>query len=157
MNNMFKGASLFNQPLDSWDVSSVTDMGTSMRSMFERASSAAERQIGIRFTNNTLRDAVREWLENANLAEQKYGHISTWDVSQVTNMHMMFFGASSFNQPLDSWDVSSVTDMRNMFYGASSFNQPLDSWNVPSVTDMINMFKGASSFNKKNAIWYDFD
>ena len=48
---------------------------------------AAERQIGIKFTNNTLREAVREWLENANLAEQKYGHISTWNVSDVTDMH----------------------------------------------------------------------
>ncbi|MYH03483.1 MAG: BspA family leucine-rich repeat surface protein, partial [Cenarchaeum sp. SB0675_bin_21] len=58
------------------------------------------------------------------------------DLSRVTNMSLMFAGATSFNQPLDSWDVSSVTNMSQMFHGAFSFNQPLDSWDVSSVTNM---------------------
>ena len=68
-------------------------------------------QSGYKFNNETLRKAVREWLENEDLAEEKYGHISTWNVSEVTDMSVMFERAYLFNQPLDSWDVSSVTDM----------------------------------------------
>jgi surface protein len=33
----------------------------------------------------------------------------------------MFNGAESFNQPIGEWNVSKVTDMTKMFYGAESF------------------------------------
>ena len=45
-----------------------------------------------------------------------------WNVSNVRNMSSMFFGANSFNQPIDNWDVSNVRFMRSMFSGATSFN-----------------------------------
>jgi len=35
----------------------------------------------------------------------KYGDISNWDTSRVTNMGDMFDGAFSFNQPLNQWNV----------------------------------------------------
>jgi MoxR-like ATPase len=43
-------------------------------------------------------------------------------------MNSLFYDATSFNQPLSTWDVSNVTDMRWMFIGATSFNQPLVTW-----------------------------
>jgi len=76
----------------------------------------------------------------------------TLDVSNVTDMNHMFYGASWFNQSLDNWNVSNVTDMSGMF-AASSFNQPLDNWDVSSVTDMSSMFSGATSFNQSLNDW----
>jgi surface protein len=38
-------------------------------------------------------------------------------------MRSMFHKASAFNGNISSWNMSSVTDMNHMFYGASSFNQ----------------------------------
>ena len=70
----------------------------------------------------------------------KYGDISNWDMSNVTDMNDMFLGATSFNQPLNNWNVSNVTNMMYMFRGASSFNQPLNKWNVSKVTSMNAMF-----------------
>ena len=70
-------------------------------------------QSGYKFNNETLREAVREWLNNEILAEQNYGHISTWDVSEVTNMNRMFYGARSFNQSLDSWNTLNVNDLES--------------------------------------------
>ena len=32
--------------------------------------------------------------------------LDNWDVSNVTNMVFMFWGAESFNQPLNNWDLS---------------------------------------------------
>ena len=75
-----------------------------------------------------------------------HGPIGSWDVSTVTDMRYMFYGASSFNGDLSKWDVSSVTTMERMFYGASSFNGDLSKWDVSSVTTMRDMFYRASSF-----------
>ena len=43
-----------------------------------------------KFNNQSIRTAVKEWLENSKEAEVKYGHISDWDVSNVTDMSSMF-------------------------------------------------------------------
>ena len=36
--------------------------------------------------NKLHSSAVWDWLENKNNAESKYGHISNWDTSEVTDM-----------------------------------------------------------------------
>ncbi|NCD07633.1 MAG: BspA family leucine-rich repeat surface protein, partial [Spirochaetia bacterium] len=71
------------------------------------------------------------------------GGISDWDVSNVTNMSYMFYGANLFNQNISSWDTSSVTNMSYMFYGASLFNQDLSSWDVSNVTNHDSMFENS--------------
>ncbi|WP_086224844.1 BspA family leucine-rich repeat surface protein [Campylobacter devanensis] len=81
MSYMFDGCENFNQPLENWDVSSVTDMSDMFRGC----------------------DNFNQPLNN-------------WDVSNVTNMNSMFNGCKNFNQPLSNWDVSNVTNMRSMFY-----------------------------------------
>ena len=53
------------------------------------------------------------------------GDISSWDVSNVTDMNAMFYSASAFNQDISSWDVSNVTTMEYMFVSASAFNQDI--------------------------------
>ncbi|WP_086301165.1 BspA family leucine-rich repeat surface protein [Campylobacter devanensis] len=82
-----------------------------------------------------------------------FSGIEEWDVSHVTNMSGMFYGATSFNQPLYNWDVSNVTDMSYMFYGATSFNQPLNNWDVSNVKNMSYMFSGATRFNQSLDNW----
>ena len=77
------------------------------------------------FTNDTLRRAVKDYLAGGDRKKrivEKYGEISTWDVSNVTNMAWMFAEATSFNQPLNNWNVSNVTFMNRMFNGARSFS-----------------------------------
>ena len=45
-------------------------------------------------------------------------------------MSSMFYGCTSFNQPLNSWDVSEVTNMYDMFSGCATFNQNLGMWKL---------------------------
>ena len=55
----------------------------------------------MKFNNETLRAAVKEWLDDAAAAEATYGHISSWDTSEVTDMSRLFENAKSFNQAID--------------------------------------------------------
>lgn len=80
-------------------------------------------------------------------------NISSWDVSNVTNMYGMFMLAYNFNQPIGNWDVSAVTNMSHMFRSAESFDQPIKNWDVGKVTDMSRMFNGAMFFSKPIGDW----
>ncbi|EEH51983.1 uncharacterized protein MICPUCDRAFT_53436 [Micromonas pusilla CCMP1545] len=80
-------------------------------------------------------------------------NMNSWDVSKVTDMYQMFYGASAFNGDISNWDVSSVTNMRNMFFGASSFNGDISKWDVSKVTNMERMFYGARTFNGDISKW----
>ncbi|MBA4744053.1 MAG: BspA family leucine-rich repeat surface protein [Muricauda sp.] len=83
------------------------------------------------------------------------GDLSDWDVSHVTNMRAMFYGATSFNGDLSGWDVNNVNTMENMFNGATSFNGDLSAWSTKlgNVTSMTGMFNGATSFNGDVSSW----
>ncbi|MEO1023909.1 MAG: BspA family leucine-rich repeat surface protein, partial [Bacteroidota bacterium] len=81
------------------------------------------------------------------------GDLDNWDVSNVTNMSGVFFEATSFNRDLSSWDVSNVTNMNGVFSGAESFNQDISNWDVSSVTDMTALFERARSFNQDLNSW----
>jgi len=105
------------------------------------------------YCNNMFNDAqsgehcAHEHINNFN------EDIGYWDVSNVTSMRRMFYGARSFNQPIGRWDVSNVTNMENMFSFARSFNQPIGDWDVSNVTDMTSMFSFARSFNQPIIDW----
>ena len=79
--------------------------------------------------------------------------ISSWDVSNVTNMQSMFNESVFFNGDIGSWDVSSVTNMGTMFRNAQYFNQDLNSWDVSNVTEMYSMFVVAQRFNGNVSSW----
>jgi surface protein len=103
--------------------------------------------------NETLRGAVKEYIQNKRSAIRKYGDISKWDVSKVTDMNNMFYNAKNFNGDLSGWDVSNVTNMIRMFYNAKNFNGDLSKWDVSKVTNMNRMFYNASSFNGDLSKW----
>jgi len=105
MSYMFCWASNFNQPLNDWDVSSVTNM----KCMFWQASSFNQ---PLDDWDVSLVTNMRHMFYKASNFNQP---LNDWDVSSVTDMESMFRVASNFNQPLDDWDVSSVTYMRWMF------------------------------------------
>jgi surface protein len=76
--------------------------------------------------------------------------IRSWDVSNVTNMALMF-ASTSFNQDISTWDVSNVMNMSWMFE-YSDFNQDISAWDVRNVTDMSWMFE-LSAFNQDIGSW----
>ena len=82
--------------------------------------------------------------------------MTTWDVSNVTNMSTVFTDSTFFNQNLSTWDTSKVTRMNSMFQ-STNFNQPLIStpgwWNTSSVELFQFMFNAALVFNQDVSSW----
>ena len=85
-------------------------------------------------TDANIKQAIEEWISTPAFAEAKYGNISDWDVSQVTDMSGLFYMKNTFNDNISNWDVSNVTNMLDMFSNATAFNQDISSWNVSNVT-----------------------
>jgi hypothetical protein len=107
MKGMFYGCNVFDQPLDNWNVSNVTDMSF----MFS----------------------------NCHVFNRP---LDSWNVSNVTNMKKMCSGCRVFNRPLDSWNVSNVTNMAFMFSGCSAFRQDLP-WELHPHVDVNGIFDGS--------------
>ena len=122
MNSMFRGAKEFNQPIGRWNLW----VGRSMADMFNGA------------TN--FNQPINTYTQPITLNGNTY---KPWSVDYVLNMSNMFKD-TSFNQPINRWETTRVKDMRAMFWGASKFNQPIDTsgsrWDVSSVTNMGTMF-----------------
>ena len=83
-----------------------------------------------------LREAVTLWLTNESTAKTKYGHISLWNTSNVTDMSLMFCWDSNFNEDIGGWDTSKVTDMSFMFSYAPRFDKDyIINWDISKVID----------------------
>ena len=83
-----------------------------------------------------------EWkdLSHAFSAASSLTTVSGGDVSQVTDMRYMFYGASNARPDVSSWDVSSVTDMSYMFSDMKGATLDVSDWDTSQVTNMIGMF-----------------
>ena len=143
LNSLFYKASSFNQPLNTWDISNVT----SLSATFRDASSFDQPLSGWNTENVTKMDQLFNGATSFNQ------DISSWAVNQVTDMYAIFNQATSFNQPLNSWQTSSVTTLSSAFSKAVSFNQPLNNWNVSNVVNLFATFKDTTAFNQDLSNW----
>ena len=122
-------------------------------------------------TEAALEDTYRGITENFDL------DITSWNMSQATNLEGMFQGCEKFNQNIGKWntfqvknlkhtfskcarfnqkllwDVSQVENMLGTFDNCFEYNQPLSDWNVSQVKNMRGMFMGCFKFNQNLSDW----
>ena len=105
MTNMFQNCTAFNQPIGNWNTSKVT----SMQAMFASAVSFNNGLTPLIEYRGLL--SYNDFFYVYNFGNSIMNYIRpqqrlNWDVSQVTNMHIMFIGASSlFNVFIAHWNV----------------------------------------------------
>jgi surface protein len=128
MTGMFGYNDNFNQPIGSWDVSSVT-------------------------TGPFLTEGMQGMFYNATAFNQD---ISLWDVSNVTNMNSMFYNATAFNQDISLWNISNVNDMNDFMTGKSTANYShydnlLNSWSLLTLQNGVNWEMGTIEYTAAGA------
>jgi surface protein len=79
--------------------------------------------------------------------------ISSWDISNVTNISSMFRGALAFNKDISSWNTANVTDISAIFSYTTNFNYDLTNWDMSNVNDMSYAFQFAESFDQDLGSW----
>ncbi len=100
-----------------------------------------------------LQNAVNDWCYDEFSATSMYGHISSWDVSQVTDFSYLFTSKFQFDDDISAWDVSNGTNFESMFRNADSFNGNIGGWDVGNGTNFTSMFENALSFNQDLGLW----
>ncbi len=143
LRNMFQNATVFNDDLNHWDVSTIVD--------FSRMFQSAEAFNGN--IQNWAVDTGRNFQAMFMFASAFNRDISAWATGEATKMRDMFRFATSFNQQLNSWNVSNVTNMQGMFSNAILFNADISSWDVGAVDTFAFMFQNAEVFNQNISNW----
>ena len=96
---MFHGLPYFNQPIGSWDVSSVTTMG----GMFKSATQFNQSLAGWDVSSVTTMGGMFE------SATQFNQPLEVWNVAKVVNMREMFRSASAFDHDITGWYTPGLT------------------------------------------------
>ena len=66
--------------------------------------------------DENIKEVVDLWIKKRKECIFKFGHISNWNTSQITNMSYLFHLKDDFNEDLSRWDVSNVITMSAMFF-----------------------------------------
>ena len=167
---MFLNCSLFNDNLSSWNVTNSRNFRQMFQSctVFNNGSASGVSGSGLNNWVISTLPTVPITMPAINMFRMFNGcesfnqNVSSWNVSKVDNMALMFSSDFVFNQPLANWErttpgnvstLGNVTTMREMFSVALVFNQNINNWDVSNVTDMAGMFQQALSFNQPLNSW----
>ena len=158
-------SALLYEMMDKFDQSRTAEEDAELRESLTKVVTTRVNSIHQLFTGSydktRFNEDISSWdvsnvtdMSDAFLSNKKFNQdIGSWDVSNVKNMSRMFAGAIEFNQDISSWDVSNVAVIRSIFMSAASFDQDISSWNISSeVTDMSGMFQD-SQFNHDIGHW----
>jgi surface protein len=149
INSMFQGASKFNQPIGSWDMTGQTNLSSLFRDAY-----AFNQDIGSWDVSNVTSFANMFSSGSATRMEFNNGgspSISGWNVSSCTNFNTMF-RKSEFNQPIGSWDMTGgggSVDISNMLRQCTEFDQSLAGWTISNISS-ANSFLNASQISTSN-------
>lgn len=82
------------------------------------------------------------------------GDLSNWDMSSVTSMVNMFFGAFLFTgSGIESWQVGSCINFSQCFFATHALTAPIGVWNTSSGTNFSGMFRSNNGFNQDIDAW----
>jgi hypothetical protein len=143
IHSMFYGCLLFNQPLNTWDVSNVL----TIHNLFANCDNFNQ---PLRWNTSKIQDMSYMFQHCVSLNQD-----IQLDTSNVIRMEEMFYNCSIFNGKLEFNDTSNVNSMKRMFMRCEYFNQNLTGWNVQNVDDVLGMFARCNISKENTPLFKD--
>jgi len=149
MTSMFVRVSTspFNQNLNSWVVSNVTNM----TSMFQGTTSFNNGGVALTWSAPNCISFTSMFQSTTAFNQPITTLVNTSGLiaGVACSLASMFQSATTFNQNIGGWDVTNVNTMQSTFQSAPRFNQDISAWGgkLVNVTNMSAMFQNASDFN----------
>ncbi|MFX7345379.1 hypothetical protein ABCAM1_1103 [Acinetobacter baumannii] len=131
----------FNQRVNSWDVSQVTDAGFCFANAIN-----FNREINWYAPNLS---AINRFL----FKSSKFNKDITIRGAKPTDMLSFLNGASSFNSKINI-DTSECVNFESFFRGAAKYNQPISHFNFGKAVSMSNFMSDALAFNQPVDLGY---
>ena len=153
LKQFFYGARAFNQKLDNWDVSRVSELSD----MFMYANKFVwSSQDWSNWDTSKVKSMFRfmkNSLNNGAIAGHP-GGLENWDVTNVETMKSMVEGNQYWNGDISKWVTSSLKDIENIFSRNARFNGDVSKWDVSKVEagKMKNAFASTNSWNFRPAV-----
>lgn len=151
INGICISSGSFNQRVNAWDVSEVTDAGFTFAEAINFNREINWYAPNIQWVNAFLLNAKKfnkditirgakpksmsSFLEGASSFNSKINV----DTSECGNFSGMFMAASKFNQPIN-FNFGKAVSLNNFLSGAKEFNQPVDFGNMPLLTEAYYLF-----------------
>jgi surface protein len=120
MVGMFNSCDDFNQIVDTWDVSQVTNMSEMFQDAF------------------AFNQDFPTW-DTGNVTDMSYMFNASFGTS---------FGV--FNGNITGFDTSSVTTMRKMLHNCNEFNHDISGWDITSLTTAQDFMSNGTAFTTAN-------
>ena len=163
LSNMFNGCSGFNWTLNTFNapvattasqmIYGCTIFNQSLRGMkLPKVTTVASMLMGCIAFNNAV-DINMPSVTNMS-AMLRYdvafndSSVNNWNLTNVQNLNVLFYGCVNFNQSLSNWNITNVTDISGLFISCSKFNQSLSNFNTAKCITMLQMFDGCTDFNQ---------
>lgn len=148
--------------LENWNVSNVATM-SNMFYLYRNYNATGTSPVYDLSRWNTVNNTS---LSNTFYGNLTATGLKNWNTSKVTSLYRMFCGNSRIqadNPDLSTWDVSNVTDMTGAFEGGGAVSANsipelnLSGWNTSKVTSLDTTFRSCTVFNKLNLTGWKFN
>ena len=140
MGGMFSGCTAFNSAITFTSTANVIDMNNMFRSCPAFNQPLNFNTIKVTTFSSFLRGCTN------------FNQVINFTTTACTIMEEMFMACPAFNSTLTFSSTAAVTNMALMFSGATAFNQNIGSWNVANVTNFTNFMvtKTPATFSAAN-------
>ena len=143
---MFNGATVFNQTIQYWLLTSAGGVPTFNNML--ASSGLVGNSYGLT-TPTPLKSEFDQVRPSDNLNNTTIVTVLTAWISDPTQAMFTYQNNTPWYNVINNWNTTGVTAMNDLFYSKSTFNDNISNWDVSNVTTMKMMFEANGFIQSK--------